>query len=336
MITTGIAFCIDMINALPAGDGISDTLSPATIVTGHEPPNVENLQLNFGDYVQLQMDNNPTNTMRPRHINCITLQPTGTTRGTYFFMHLHTGKRRHGRQWTKCAMTEGIISKVEELGRVQKQPVMHNGPIVTWRAGDSIAPTVVSDVDADAPEDDLVAPDQPLFLPLDLDAIEDVDVATVAPLRVLPADVGVENVQGAAGQGALAPADEEIEGVAYKVINSNDDDGDDDDVDNGEAEATEAPRYNLRRQQPPTFESYANPNGIDDVDLDLESSSFDFSISIDDTPDDEDSFHSPTSKMAVPSNCRKNYRNYRHYRLRSNHKSNPRSAHLRKVTNPGK
>ena len=43
MITTGIAFCIDMINTLPAGDGISNTLSPATIVTGREPPNVANL-----------------------------------------------------------------------------------------------------------------------------------------------------------------------------------------------------------------------------------------------------------------------------------------------------
>ena len=140
----------------------------------------------------------------------------------------------------------------------------------------------------------------------------DVDVATVAPLRVVPVDVGAENVQGAADQGALAedqgalaPADKEIEGVAYKIIESDDDDNDlpilryyesddddsdDDDGDNNEAEVAEAPRYNLRQQQPPTFESYTNPNGIDDVDLDLESSSFDFSISVDDTPDDEDSF----------------------------------------------
>ena len=90
MITTGVAFCIDMVNAPPAGDGISDTLNPATIVTGRELPNVANLQLSFGDYVQLQMDNNPTNTMRPRHIDCIALQPTGTTQGTYYFMDLHT------------------------------------------------------------------------------------------------------------------------------------------------------------------------------------------------------------------------------------------------------
>ena len=72
----------------------------------------------------------------------------------------------------------------------------------------------------------------------------DVDVAMVAPLRVVLVDVGAENVQGAADQGALpadqgatagqgaadqgalAPADEEIEGVAYEVIESDDDDDD--------------------------------------------------------------------------------------------------------------
>ena len=99
-------------------------------------------------------------------------------------------------------MTEGIISKVEALGQAQKQPAMHDGPIV----GDPIAPVPVpaSDVDAYAVEDDSVAPEQPFFLPVDLNATVDVDVATVAPLRVVPVDVGAENVQGAADQGALA------------------------------------------------------------------------------------------------------------------------------------
>ena len=77
----------------------------------------------------------------------------------------------------------------------------------------------------------------------------DNDVATIAPLRVVPIDVEAENVQGAAdqgalvtdqgavqgaadqgalaaNQGALAPADEEIEGVAYEVIEPDDDDDD--------------------------------------------------------------------------------------------------------------
>ena len=40
---------------------------------------------------------------------------------------------------------------------------MHDGPIVTWRNGDPIAPVVASDVEPDAVKDDFVAPDQPLF-----------------------------------------------------------------------------------------------------------------------------------------------------------------------------
>ena len=116
MITAGIEFCNDMINALPVGDGISDTLSPATIVTGRAAPNVANLQLNFGKFVQQQMDNNPTNTMHPRHIDCIALYPTGSTQGTYYFMDPHLSKHRHGWQWTRCVMTDNIISWVEALG----------------------------------------------------------------------------------------------------------------------------------------------------------------------------------------------------------------------------
>ena len=101
---------------------------------------------------------------------------------------------------------------MEALGQAQKQPNMHDGPIATWRNSDPIAPIAVPGIDADVAEDGSVAPDQPLFLPLDLDAIVDVDVDPVAPLRVHLADVGAENTQGvadkgAAGQGALAPAD---------------------------------------------------------------------------------------------------------------------------------
>ena len=85
----------------------------------------------------------------------------------------------------------------------------------------------------------------------------DVDVNPVAPLRVHRADTGAENAQGVAdqgatGQGALAPADEEIEGVAYKVIKSDDDDNDlpvlqhyESDIDDSDDD-DEAPRYNLR------------------------------------------------------------------------------------------
>ena len=97
MLTAGVNFCNNLVNALPAGDGISDTLSPATIVSGCKPPNIANLRVDFGYYVQLQMDNIPTNTIiRPHYIDCIALHPTGKTQGTHYFMDLHMEKCCHG------------------------------------------------------------------------------------------------------------------------------------------------------------------------------------------------------------------------------------------------
>ena len=222
MITAGIGFCNNMINALPAGDGISDTLSSATIVTGRAAPNVANLQLNFGDFVQLQMNNKPTNTMRSRHIGCITLHPTGSTQGSHYFMDLHSGKRQHGWQWTQCVMTDDIISRVKALGHAQKQPIMHDGPIVTWRNGDPITPAVVPDVDAVSSDEDADPSNQPLFLPpppppLDVDA----DVAVNVPLRIVQVDVGANIApdQGAADQGAPDQG-----AAAQAVLRDNDDD----------------------------------------------------------------------------------------------------------------
>ena len=138
------------------------------------------------------------------------------------------GKCHHGRQWTKCAMTEGVISKVEAHCHVQKQPIMHDGPSLTWRNGDPIAPAVVSDDNgADAGNDgDVAPPDPPMFLPpLPLNPLnlDDIDVAAVAPLPVVPVDVGARyDINQAPVQGAPAPLkeEEEIKGVVCNVIDN--------------------------------------------------------------------------------------------------------------------
>ena len=70
-----------------------------------------------------------------------------------------------------------------------------------------------------------------------------------APVQGVP-DQGVPDL------GALAAVEtKEIEGVAYEII-----DNEHDASGAAEGEIKEAPRYNLRQQQPPTFESYANPD----------------------------------------------------------------------------
>jgi len=81
-----------VLNQFPAKNGISDTLSPLTILTGCPNPNYNDLKLEFGLYVQVFEDNNPTNTTASRNTGAITLNPTGNAWGDYFFMSLTTGR----------------------------------------------------------------------------------------------------------------------------------------------------------------------------------------------------------------------------------------------------
>ena len=161
---------------------------------------------------------------------------------------------------------------------------MHDGLIVTVRNGEPIAPTVVPDVDAASGDEDADPSSPPLFLPLPPPTLDvDADVATDVPLWIVPVNVGANIApdQGAADHAVLHDDDDddEIEGVVHEVP---DDKRDANDTTDGKVEGAQP--YNLRRHQPPTFELYDNPNGIEDLDLessvDLESSSFDFSIKI--------------------------------------------------------
>jgi len=65
------------VNQFPAKNGISDTLSPLTIMTGRANPNYNDLKLEFGSYVQVFEDNTPSNTTTSRNTGAIVLNPTG-------------------------------------------------------------------------------------------------------------------------------------------------------------------------------------------------------------------------------------------------------------------
>jgi len=98
------------LNQFPAQNGISDTLSPLTILTGCPNPDYNNLKLEFGSYTQVFEDNNPTNTTASPSMGAIVLHPTGNARGDYFFMSLTTGCHLSRHQWTPVPMTDAIIA----------------------------------------------------------------------------------------------------------------------------------------------------------------------------------------------------------------------------------
>ena len=72
------------LNQFPAKNGISDTLSPLTIMTGRANPDYNDLKLEFGSYVQVFEDNTPSNTTPSRNTGVIVLNPTGNAQGDWF------------------------------------------------------------------------------------------------------------------------------------------------------------------------------------------------------------------------------------------------------------
>jgi hypothetical protein len=86
------------LNSFPHPDGISDTLSPANIVTGAPKPDYKTLPLEFGTYVQVY-DGTSSDT-KSRTLGAIATNPKGNSSGDHFFMSLETGLRIHRRSWT--------------------------------------------------------------------------------------------------------------------------------------------------------------------------------------------------------------------------------------------
>ena len=161
LIIRGLAeFAVQSLNQLPALNGVSSTLSPHTIITGQQPRGYRQYQLDFGTYVQVFEDNDPSNTTKSRTTGAISLNHSRSSSGGYHFLSLVTGLRLARRQWTEVPMPEWVPKYVEDMAASEKQQVfINNEPLWEWRPG-------VPFVDNTPPEADL----QPLAdPPLDVD-----------------------------------------------------------------------------------------------------------------------------------------------------------------------
>jgi hypothetical protein len=185
--------------------GISQSLSPAAIVTGARPPDFNKLTLEFGSYVQVFEDNKPTNTTKARSLGAIALNPTGNAQGDYYFMSLATGARISRHQWTALPLTDTAIARVEAIAQNERQPLIQaNGLVVEWRPNQ---PVDDDEYDADYHPPDDPGDDEPQFEAIDADELD--DLLHPAGLPVDRAHVP-HLVQGAA-QHPPAPALEALE-----------------------------------------------------------------------------------------------------------------------------
>jgi hypothetical protein len=219
MITHMVADTVRCLNQFPWTNGISSTLSPASIVTGLGNPDYNQMRLEFGAYVQLFEDNDPSNTLRSRSLGAIALTPTGNAQGDYFFMSLATGKRISRHAWTVLPIPDTAIARVEKIALNEGQALLQSsGLVVEWRPDQPIDD---SEYDADyappqhAPVEEGLPP--AAYAPIDATEVADLLDDGPHPYHEPIADIGV-------GPGAVSDGEDDEEADEYGDGNDEDDD----------------------------------------------------------------------------------------------------------------
>jgi hypothetical protein len=115
MVAELIYYCVFWLNSFPARDGISNTLSPRSIVTGSHIDFNKHCKLEYGAYVQAHEEHD--NTMATRTTGALALRPTGNTQGSYYLYSLSTGRVINRNKWTALPMPQEVITRVHNLAR---------------------------------------------------------------------------------------------------------------------------------------------------------------------------------------------------------------------------
>jgi hypothetical protein len=106
------------INSFPHPNGVSDNISPRTIITGQTVDFNRHCKYEFGQYVQTHEEHD--NSMAPRTIGALALRPTGNAQGNYYFFSLSTGRILNRVHATKLSMPDDVIERVHAMARRQK------------------------------------------------------------------------------------------------------------------------------------------------------------------------------------------------------------------------
>ena len=175
LVVSVVADVVRCLNMLPAPHGVSPTLSPLSIVTGAPGPDYNAMKLEFGSYVQLFDDADPTNTLRSRTFGAISLNATGNLGGDYYFLSLASGARVSRHRYHALPIPNTAIARVEALAKSENQPLLQErGLVVEWRPDHPI--------DEDEYDRDFLEPPEADDDSFDADDYSDVDAAELADL----------------------------------------------------------------------------------------------------------------------------------------------------------
>ena len=127
MTTRALEHVVSILNAFPAKNGVSNTLSPRNIVLGRPDLTQKELLLEFGTYVQVHLHPSVSNTTAPRTVEEIALGPSGNVQGGWYFQNLETGDQLYARSWTELSVPDHVIQRVNDIAKEEGAPIIKKG-----------------------------------------------------------------------------------------------------------------------------------------------------------------------------------------------------------------
>ena len=106
------------LNAFPVAKGVSQDLSPRTILTGQQVDYKRHCRYQFGEYVQTHEEHN--NSMNRRTVGAIALRPVGNGQVSFYFLSVTTGRVLNRLHATALPMPDDVIDKLHRMARQQK------------------------------------------------------------------------------------------------------------------------------------------------------------------------------------------------------------------------
>ena len=141
-----VLYTIKLLNAFPANDGISKTLSPFTIMTGEPSLSYHDLPLEFGQHVQCH-DDNPTasNTTQARTTGAIALCSANYNKSWYFFS-LNSGHIITRSNYHILPLPQEALQRIYDLAQSESNTPIPNKPLFEYSPG-----VPIDDEDNDVP-----------------------------------------------------------------------------------------------------------------------------------------------------------------------------------------
>ena len=105
------------LNAFPVAGGVSQDLSPRTILTGQQVDYKRLCCYQFGEYTQTHEEHN---SMNSRMVGAITLHLVGNGQGSFYFLSVTTRRVLNPLHTTALPMPDEVIDKLHRMARQQE------------------------------------------------------------------------------------------------------------------------------------------------------------------------------------------------------------------------